>query len=335
MDPVTHGVVGATLAQCVNTDKKALRSASVVGFASALLADADIFLSSAEDPLFTLEIHRQFTHSLLFIPFGAAIAALLMWWFVKDRLSFKSTYLFSMAGYATAGIMDYVTSYGVLLFWPVLEQRFSMNIIAVFDPFFTAVIIGCTAFVLYSRKKKYAYYALIWIFLYLGSGTIQKYRVIQITQELAAKQDHVIRDLVVKPTIANQVLWSSRYIYEDTLCTYGIRPSLFSEHKVYKGACTELADWQTTYSSLKGSVLYRDIRRFSELSEGYLVRHPEYPEVLGDGRYSMLPTTTDPLWGIEIDTSRNGQHTPFSSYRELSPEDRRTFTNMILGRKSP
>ncbi len=67
MDPVTHGLIGATAAQSF-AKKETFRAAAFTGFVSATLADFDIFLFSASDPLLNLELHRQFTHSFIFIP---------------------------------------------------------------------------------------------------------------------------------------------------------------------------------------------------------------------------------------------------------------------------
>jgi hypothetical protein len=41
--------------------------------------DLDVLISSRTDPLLFLEYHRQFTHSLVFIPFGAGLVALAIW----------------------------------------------------------------------------------------------------------------------------------------------------------------------------------------------------------------------------------------------------------------
>ena len=49
----------------------------MVGLAAGLLADADVLISSANDPLLNIEYHRHFSHSLFFIPIGAAIAWML------------------------------------------------------------------------------------------------------------------------------------------------------------------------------------------------------------------------------------------------------------------
>ena len=74
MDPVTHGLIGAAASQSF-ANKRGFRAAAFTGFVSALLADLDVFLMSSTDPLLNLELHRQITHSLVFIPMGALVAS--------------------------------------------------------------------------------------------------------------------------------------------------------------------------------------------------------------------------------------------------------------------
>lgn len=333
MDPVTHGLIGATASQSFASGAK-IRAAAFTGFVSALLADLDVFISDSSDPLLNLEIHRQFTHSFIFIPVGALIAAFVVWWFVRKRLSFKETYLFSFAAYATAGIADSFTSYGVKLLWPFIDERYAMNIISVFDPFFTLGLLITTGLVFYRQKQILSWLAWVWMGLYLLMAYGQYGRAESITSRIAAHNNHIATKTVIKPTIANQLLWSIRYVSQnDSLYAYGVRISPFSDPIIYKGKTTELLDWRDKYSNYKGSTLYRDIQRFSTLSEGYLIQHPQHNEVIGDGRYAMLPTSVSPLWGIKIDTARPGKHVTFETFRDAGPEIRESFLNMLFGRK--
>jgi|AntRauTorckE6833_2_1112554.scaffolds.fasta_scaffold00035_48 inner membrane protein len=331
MDPVTHGLIGATASSSF-ADKRAFRAAAFTGFASALLADLDVLISSASDPLLNLEMHRQFTHSLIFIPVGALIATALLWWFVRKHLTLKQTYLFSLAGYATAGLMDVITSYGVLLLWPFSSQRYSLDIISVFDPVFSLGILLLIGLAFFKKDKKYTWITFGWAFIYLGFGFLQQQKATRIVEDIASSKDHTISQMIVKPTIANQLLWSVRYVAEGQLYPVGIKLSPFSEPVIYEGEHAPLLHWEEEFRAYEGTALYGDIERFSKLSDGILIRHPDHEYVIGDGRYSMLPTTLSPLWGIEIDTTSPNQHVDFGTYRDASPEVRQAFMDMLLGR---
>ena len=78
------------------------------------------------------------------------------------------------------------------------------------------------------------------------------------------------------------------------------------------------------------SVLYRDIQRFAFFSDDFLAWHPEHPNVLGDVRYAMLPTSTRPLWGIELNLENPNQHVTYDTYRSMSDTEREAFIAMLL-----
>ena len=173
MDPITQGVVGAALAQ-TKGETTTLAKAGVIGALAAMAPDLDVLIRSSTDPLLVLEYHRQFTHSLLFIPFGALICSLIFYPLIANRwqLNFKAIYLWSFLGFATHGLLDGCTSYGTQLLWPITNHRFSWDIISVIDPLFTLpllllILLGSTL-----KSRRYLYGALIWGTLYLSIGVL-------------------------------------------------------------------------------------------------------------------------------------------------------------------
>ena len=75
MDPLSQGIIGSTASQAFKKNKHSLLIVAIIGFLSGMAPDLDIFIRSSEDPLLFLEFHRQFTHSLIFIPVGGLICA--------------------------------------------------------------------------------------------------------------------------------------------------------------------------------------------------------------------------------------------------------------------
>ena len=91
MDPISQGIVGAALTQS-SAKKNNIIKIGVIGFMAGMVPDLDVLIKSSTDPLLSLEYHRQFTHSLLFIPFGAMIFSLMIFPLIKRSLSFKTVY---------------------------------------------------------------------------------------------------------------------------------------------------------------------------------------------------------------------------------------------------
>jgi inner membrane protein len=330
MDVLTQGLVGGVLAQSL-ARKNEKKIATLVGVLAGLLADADILIRSSSDPLLNIEYHRHFTHSLVFIPLGAAIAMLLLWPFVRRHLSARRLYLFSLAGYSMSGVLDAFTSYGTHLFWPFSDERVALNIISIVDPVFTLILLVTLLTGLRLGYRKVAYAGLVLSMMYLGMGFVQLQRAGQLAEDLRNKRGHLAMQSMVKPTLANLVLWRSVYIHEDRIHVDAIRVGLFDAGRVIEGESVALFSFDRDLPQLdESSVLYRDIVRFRSFSDGYVALDPVQTNVLGDIRYSMLPVSARPLWGIVIDPDRPQVHADYRFFRDSSPSVRETFLNLLL-----
>ena len=330
MDVLTQGLVGGVLAQSL-ARKNEKKIATLVGVLAGLLADADILIRSSSDPLLNIEYHRHFTHSLVFIPLGAAIAMLLLWPFVRRHLSARRLYLFSLAGYSMSGVLDAFTSYGTHLFWPFSDERVALNIISIVDPVFTLILLVTLLTGLRLGYRKVAYAGLVLSMMYLGMGFVQLQRAEHLAEDLRDKRGHLAMQSMVKPTLANLVLWRSVYIHEDRIHVDAIRVGLFDAGRVIEGESVALFSFDRDLPQLdESSVLYRDIVRFWSFSDGYVALDPVQTNVLGDIRYSMLPVSARPLWGIVIDPDRPQVHADYRFFRDSSPSVRETFLNLLL-----
>ena len=296
-----------------------------------MMADLDYFIHIPSNPLFNIEVHRQFTHSLLFIPVGALITSVLLWLFVKKYLTVKELYFYGILGYATAGLLDAFTSYGTQLLWPFLDTRYAWNVISVVDPVVTGGLIIFVGLAVWHRKKTMARAAGGWLILFLLFGWLQHSRAISAAQNLALDRGHTIEKLIVKPTIANQRLWRANYIYDGRIYTDAIRTGILSGIAIYEGKSEPRVIIEQDFSGFEGTTLYDDLIRFKHLSENFIIRHPDKPEIIGDARYSMLPTKLTPLWGVEVDTTDTERHLPFLYFRDASEEVRNEFMQMLLG----
>ncbi len=334
MDLLTQGLLGGVLALSVSP-KSESRNAALVGFAAALLADADVLISVSDDPLLNLELHRHFTHSLIFIPVGALIATLLLWPLLRKRIELKKIYGYALLGYGTSGLLDACTSYGTHLFWPFSETRIAWSIIAIVDPVFSLLL-------LISLIIGYKYYkplapgvGLTLAGSYLMLGLWQHQGALQSAFELAERRNHDVQRIIVKPTLANLVLWRSVYQSNDRFYVDAIRVGLFS-NRIYAGETIEKFKFQRDLPHIdQASTLSNDVLRFSKLADGYVVPDPSRDKVLIDVRYSMLPNGVYPMWGIDLNTASVSEHAKFKVYRDRPENARDLFLAMLLGRDVP
>jgi inner membrane protein len=334
LDPLTQGLLGGALALSA-ANKKESRLATAIGFTAALPADADILIGASNDPLLNIEFHRHFTHSLIFIPIGALIIASILWLLLRKRIGFKSIYFYALLGYATSGLLDACTSYGTHLLWPFSDERIAWSIIAVIDPVFTLVLLIALilGFKYYTPGSARVGLALAGIYLLLG--LLQHQNALEFARELAAQRGHDAQRILVKPTLANLILWRSVYQSGDVFYVDAIRVGPGS-NRFYTGGSARMFVPERDLPNLpQDSVLARDIERFYRLSNDFVAPDPGRDNVLIDIRYSMLPTSVTPMWGIDINLASPTEHAKFRVYRDRSKNMRGTFIAMLLGRDPP
>lgn len=333
MDILTQGLLGGVLAQSV-AKKEETKLATLVGIIAGLIADADIFIYSSSDPLLNIEFHRHFTHSVFFIPFGAAIAMAVLWPFLRNRLPVARLYLYSLLGYSLSGVLDACTSYGTHLFWPLSDERVAFNIISIIDPVFTLVLLITLIISLWQSHQKAAQIGLVLAAGYMSLGFVQHHRAQTVAEELMSSRGHQAIKHIVKPTMANNILWRSVYIYENRIYVDAIRVDLFSDNIIFEGDSVDKISFTKDFPTLdKTSVLYKDIQRFDNFSDGYIAYDNSQKNVIGDLRYSMLPNTTKPLWGIVIEKDKPQTHADYQFFRDSGEPVRKKFINMLLGNK--
>jgi inner membrane protein len=302
MDPITQGALGAALTQATTTSRKgAVALAGCFGFIAGLAPDLDVLIRSAEDPMLFLEYHRQFTHSLVFIPLGGLITATILHVLIgrRLRLAFCRTLLFCTLGYGTHGLLDFATSYGTMLFWPFSHERYAANIISIVDPLLTLPVVLLVVLAGIRRSPRFSRLALAWVGLYLTLSMVQHNGALKMAGEIAAARGHSIERLTVKPTFGNILVWKSIYQSKGRFFVDGLRVGISPE--VYPGPSIARLDPARDFPWLNpASQQFRDLVRFDRFSQGYVARNPDEPNAVIDVRFSFLPNTIGALWSITL-----------------------------------
>lgn len=332
MDLLTQGLVGAAMAQSAGVRHEA-RMATGVGFVAGMSPDIDTLIRSADDPLLFLDFHRHFTHALVLVPAIAVVVALILWPFAKAHLPFKRLYLYALCGTLLAGILDACTSYGTMLLWPFFSERVAWSVVSIFDPVVTgALAVGVIAGLRW-RTRRPALVAVSLVAMYLGLGAIQHHRASLASEALAASRGHVPERAVVKPTIGNLLLWRSLYVYDDHVYADGVRLAPLRAPQIYAGQSAKLLSADQARDDERLSRLGTSLPRFLHFADGLLVGHPQRPDMVGDARFAMLPTSLRPLWGIVPAAGDVDYSAEFVTDRALSKDERKRFIDMLLGRE--
>src|SRR6056297_2685083 len=330
MDPFTQGLTGIIAAQ-TPADKKTIRHATVAGLIGGMLPDADIFIHAANDPLFNLLIHRHFTHSLVFIPIGGLIAALIAWLLLRRRLGFLKTYFFATLGYATGGLLDACTTYGTYLYWPFSNHRVAWDNIAIIDPAYSLILLAAIILAFRKKARRYARIGLILALCYLMIGVTARNEAARVLRDTADRRRHQIERIRVMPTIGNLILWRGIYETDGRFHVDGIRLGLSGPHRVFAGPAVQKFQADECASVSEKTRVCQNIDGFSHFADGYVFAYTKEPLVIGDLRYSMLPHEIEPLWGLVVDPKNPEKRSELKYFDQIEPKTLKAFWQMLTG----
>ena len=330
MDPLSQATLGAAAAQSL-IKKSDLARIALIGALAGMAPDLDVLIQSSTDPLLQLEYHRQFTHSLVFIPIGALLCAVAFWPFMRLHMSFKAIWLTALAGYATHGLLDACTTYGTLLLWPFSDARIAWNTISVIDPVFTLPLLG---FVIAAGVKKSQFIGrlgMAWVALYLSIGVIQEERAIAAGEALAADRGHAPAVVSAKPSFGNLLLWKTVYEYDDRFWVDAVRAG--GDVTIIEGDHVARLNLQSSFPWLDtDSQQARDVERFRWFSNDYLAIDSDDPFLIVDMRYSHLPHGIKGLWGIRLDSDASAdEHVTWVALRSADSERFEQLWAMLKG----
>ncbi|MGI9285477.1 MAG: metal-dependent hydrolase [Pseudomonadales bacterium] len=331
MDPITQGTLGATAAQCGATSKNTAVTGTL-GFVAGMAADLDVLIRSNSDPLLFLEYHRQFTHSLIFIPVGGLLCGLLLYYLYAKRRQFSllQTIAACMLGYATHALLDACTTYGTMLFWPFSELRVAWNVISIVDPLYTPPILLLVVLAGMRKNPNYARLALVWALLYPLLGLVQRERAVDAGWELAQSRGHDPISLEAKPSFANIALW--KIVYEVDQHYYIDAVRVDATTRYFPGEHVAKLDVARDFPWLDlDSQQAEDIERFRWFSNGYIAIDQNNPRRIIDVRYSMIPNQVASLWSIELSANaRPDEHARYLTHRNGARANVRILLEMIL-----
>ncbi len=331
MDPLSQATIGAVAAQSTVT-RQDLARIGLIGALAGMAPDLDVLIQSSTDPLLQLEYHRQFTHSLVFIPIGAIVCAVAFWPFVRRHMSFKAVWFTALVGYATHGLLDACTTYGTLLLWPFSDARIAWNTISVVDPLFTLPLLGFAITAAVRKSQLIGRLGMAWVAFYLSIGVIQEERALAAGEALAAQRGHAPAIVSAKPSFGNLLLWKTVYEYGDQFWVDAVRAG--GSVTIIEGEHVERLNLTAAFPWLDAkSQQARDVERFRWFSNDYLAIDRDDPSLIVDMRYSHLPNEIQGLWGIRLNPDASvDEHVTWIARRSAGSERFEQLWAMLKGK---
>jgi len=208
VDSITHALTGAVIARAID-DEKIGNWGTIAGLAVGFFPDTD-FVLGLFNRQFYLEYHRDFTHSLLLIPFYALFFS---WLFVKisKRPSFWTFYKICFLVLVSHVILDLLTSYGTMIFSPFFEHRFSWDLIFIVDLIFSGIIfLPLLLSFFWERKSQWICRgSLVGLTLYILFCLTQHNQAIKLTNAFAQNLKEEIIQVASMPQPLSPFRWAN------------------------------------------------------------------------------------------------------------------------------
>jgi inner membrane protein len=307
MDSLTQIVLGAAVGEVV-LGKKAGNKAMLYGAIAGTIPDLDVLARQFTDTTMALDIHRGFTHSVVF----SVLFAPLFGWLVSryERSGdFRGwSWLFFWA-FFTHPLLDAHTTWGTQLFWP-FDLRLAFQTIFVIDPVYTVPFLVCLILAL-TRKRinpKRAFYNKLGLWIsssYLALTFVLKGLAFMQFSNTLETQGVNYTDLDTRPAPLNTILWAANVDTEDAYLLgdysfFDAQPITFNSY----------AKDHHLIDSIRGN---ERVERMIRISQGWYTISKQdgnlYFNDLRFGLISLEPQSQDFVFKYEIGEDERGNIT--------------------------
>lgn len=304
MDSLTQIVLGAAVGEAV-LGKKIGNKAMLYGAIAGTIPDLDVFVSSFTDTVTALEMHRGFTHSVLF----SVLFAPVFGWLVSRFESYKNvkswSWLFFWC-FLTHPLLDSFTTWGTQLFWP-FNTKVAFKSIFVIDPLYTVPFIVFLILAMFQKRtsKKRRFYNNMGLILstsYLTITLLLKWVTYTKFEEALSKQNITYTQMDTRPTPMNAILWSANVATKDAylIGSYSLFDSQPVVFNTYPKNHELIADFRDNDK----------MQRMINISKGwYSITKKNTDLYFNDLRFGLLsmePDAQDFVFQYKIETNNNG-----------------------------
>lgn len=217
MDSLTQIALGAAVGEAV-LGKKVGNKAMLYGAIAGTIPDLDTFVGAFTDTITAVEIHRGFSHSIVFaVLFGPIFGWLISRW--EKAANWKEWSWLMFWGLLTHPILDSFTTWGTQLFWP-LDIKLDFKNIFVIDPLYTLPLIIFLILAMRQRKespkrRSFNNLGLMISSSYLLLTLVLKGITYNVFKESLEEQGIFYEQIQTKPSPFNSILWTANVEVED------------------------------------------------------------------------------------------------------------------------
>jgi inner membrane protein len=326
MDSFTQIVLGAAVGEAV-LEKKVGNKAMLYGAVAGTIPDLDIIANYLVDTVTAIEIHRGFSHSVIF----SILFAPVFGWIIsrierRCAANWKDWSWLMFWGLFTHPILDSLTTWGTQLFWP-LDIRLAFKSIFVIDPlytlpFFIFLILAMRSKRGSQKRKKYNNLGLIissaYLLLTLGLKSISYFKF----QNALEQQNIAYYQIETKPSPFNTILWTANVETEDAY--------LIGDYSFFDTQPIRFNSYPKNHHLLGDLASEEKIKRLIDINNGwYIVSEENRKLFLHDLRFGVLdPTAAKPTFVFTYQIIREGGEILVQEV-ERNPEEAKKLLSVL------
>ena len=202
MDPLTHGLLGASLGQALGGPAMGRRALGW-GAILAMAPDVDV-LARGLDPLAEWKWHRGPTHGLVVVLAAGLVAGYLLSRRAPGTL--RASTLLAVAALVSHPLLDLCTTWGTQLLSPFSTRRFALDWIAIVDPAYSLLLaaglaIGARAGATTRVARRAGAAVVVLSSLYLALGGFVNARILSLAREDLRAQGFAFSRVAAYPTL--------------------------------------------------------------------------------------------------------------------------------------
>ncbi|MEP0265060.1 metal-dependent hydrolase [Dokdonia sp.] len=285
MDSLTQIVLGAAVGEAV-LGKKVGNKAMLWGAIAGTIPDLDTFARLLTDTITATEMHRGFSHSIIFSFLMAPILGRCVHQ-IKKRpdVGWQGWSKLFFWGLFTHPILDAFTTWGTQLFWP-FDVRLAFNNIFVIDPLYTMPFLICLIIAAFKKKGSLSRKRINNLGIYLSTGYIiltlfLKWGAHTRITEALEEQNIAYTKMSTRPAPMNSILWNAnvdagdRYLVGD-YSFFDSKPITFTSYPKKRELSEQLGGTD-------------EVQRLIKISEGwYILEQEDEQWIYNDLRFGLI-----------------------------------------------
>ena len=286
MDSLTQIVLGAAVGNAV-LGKKVGNKALLYGAIAGTIPDLDVVFGNFTDTITAIELHRGFSHSILFCILVSPILGWLVNKLEKNyNIGWKPWAKLFFFGLITHPLLDAFTTWGTQLFWPI-DISVAFNSIFVIDPLYTLPFLIFTVLSMFYKRASKTRAKLNRVGLIISSV----YLLLTVTLKLIAthkfeealdKQNIVYSQISTRPSPMNTILWNANVETSDSY--------LIGDYSFFDSQPIRFKSYPKNREASQKIMQYQNVKRLIDISKNWFILEQKNNHwYFNDLRFGLLP----------------------------------------------